>query len=693
MNKTNRKNSRKIYMLKKYATAVSLMVFLFAVLLPEAVSAALTVNTFPDESNVSDIRTRNRVQLGDDNLKSWKWHGVSGEVVLDDTSGSGTPCVGFWVPVNGTTDYTDLLDIYFEDVLTTADGRKLNAQIHVNSFHSVNYGSYKPSKALVGVIYKTTKRFSALGYQNGVKIDYTLTVTYADTGEVYDRPMLHIISDVDIVRSSMPAYNESWELKSGYMGDIWKWSSFNESISGNKITATDGTNYVDNDSYLKAGAVATTNNGEFRFVATTTSGAGTVFEVSLANDNLPSPEKESDGKEINIEGDTINYMISQKIGTFYGDTMVNYKTFVISDELPEGVTYKSARVYNGAGTDITSKGTLKYDAAMRKVTFTIGSTWLADINNYNGQNITMKIATTVDKPRAPVQTIVNTGKTYIDNMTLLTNEVKDVVAIPYGVKYRYVSGTEGKLLPDSISAAKGAYKVSDSGIYYHGDTVTRKTTPAEGTKLEIKDSEGNLEGTWILSWDARMKTIDDSDVTFTGTWRYVPSPRIVIVKKLTNDHEQFTAAHGEPTFLFKITGSESGKVWYKSITFNREALEGVKTDGYYEGSDRTRFKLQDGYIYGICEAVYLPEDDYTVEEIHTARFRKTASTAAYHGAAVNTISTGSGVMTVPLKLSTYQPGDTGYDASYATVTFENIKTDWSKFSHNSIVINKTKDTD
>ncbi len=108
-----------------------------------------------------------------------------------------------------------------------------------------------------------------------------------------------------------------------------------------------------------------------------------------------------------------------------------------------------------------------------------------------------------------------------------------------------------------------------------------------------------------------------------------PGPEDHNRQKIENDPDFFTASHGEPTFLFKITGRDSGKSWYKSITFSEEAMTAIKGSGEYKGPEGTQFVLKDGYIYGTCASVYLPEDDYIVEEIDTLRFDTTSATARY----------------------------------------------------------------
>ena len=89
--------------------------------------------------------------------------------------------------------------------------------------------------------------------------------------------------------------------------------------------------------------------------------------------------------------------------------------------------------------------------------------------------------------------------------------------------------------------------------------VKRKDTPEDGTVYKVVDGDGEEKGSWVLQWDAETQKIDQSDVTFTGTWRYVPAPRLVIEKSISLQSDQLTETHGAPCFLFRITGASSGQ--------------------------------------------------------------------------------------------------------------------------------------
>ena len=653
-------------------------------------ASAATLKTIPSTS--LKVNYSNKLYLGYHNYTA-TWSGVSGKMIKGKYNYD-MLCVPIKTKT-GSFTYTNFLDLNFTNV-GKINGRQIDAKVHFNSITvGKRNASGERSDNYFAVCYladeslwmSSTIAGIGAGYRAPKTIDITTTMYWHDTGKVVNLPFFQCLSDID---AGANYFKEAWEAKSGFSGIFYKYSTCFLNFSGNKATTPKATDVGGDDSLLKGGFYAPTTGGTFRGVFTE-GNCATQFIPYSAYVLMSNPVKASDGKERNEAGDEINYAIGQKIGKFYVDTMTTYSSFVMTDEIPEDLTYQSAAVYDGSGKDITAKGTLSYDESSRTVSFCMGASWLSSIDNYSGQTLSLKIKTTVDPLDVPMKTVKNSATTTIDKEVKLTsNEVEDTLAIPYHVKYQYVCGTEGRKLPKEISTESGAYKISDDAKYYQGDTVNRKDAPSDDTVYEVYDDEGNLKHSWVLTWDSESKKIDGGDITFVGTWRYVPTPRLVIVKELKNDPEQFTGAHGAPSFCFRITGASSGKSWYKSITFSEEAIAAIKKEGSYKGPEGTQFVLKDGIIYGTCASVYLPEDDYTVEEISTLRFKEEQVQVRYHGDEVKVIESGSGTVTVPLKLSSYHPGDAGFDAVYASVAFQNSKTRWDKFSHMDIKINKLK---
>lgn len=640
----------------------------------------------------------NKLLLGYHNYTA-TWSGVSGKMIKGKYNYD-LLCVPIKTKT-GSFTYTDFLDLNFTNV-GKINGRQIDAKVHFNSMTvGKRNASGERGDNYFAVCYladesmwmSSTIAGIGAGYRAPKTIDITTTMYWHDTGKVVNLPFFQCLSDID---AGANYFKEAWEAKSGFSGIFYKYSPCFLRFSGNRAATPKATDVGGNDSLWKAGFYAPTTGGTFRGVFTE-GNCATQFMPYSAYTMMSNPVKSSDSRDRNVEGDEIDYTITQKIGKFYVDTMTPYSSLVMSDRLPEGLSYLSAAIYDGSGRDITSRGSLSYDESSRTVSFTMGASWLASIDNYSGQTLCLKIETRVDPVESPLKTVKNFATTTIDkDVKLTSNEICDTLAIPYHVKYEYVCGTKGRKLPKEISTQSGAYQVSDESAYYQGDMVKRKDTPEDGTVYKVVDGDGEEKGSWVLQWDAETQKIDQRDVTFTGTWRYVPAPRLVIEKSISLQSDQLTEAHGAPCFLFRITGASSGKVWYRSVSFRSDSVAKAKTaaDGsekIYRDQDGNTFQIDGDVLRASCPAIRLPEDDYLVEELDPLRFRAVQSERGYVGDfGWQQADTGADSAKISLRLSQLRPGEEGYDASYAKVSFKNEKIDWSRCSHTDLIINMLK---
>ena len=655
-----------------------------------------TLKTIPS-TNLS-VAYSNKLLLGYHNYTA-TWSGVSGKMIKGKYNYD-LLCVPIKTKT-GSFTYTDFLDLDFTNV-GKINGRQIDAKVHFNSMTvGKRNASGERGDNYFAVCYladesmwmSSTIAGIGAGYRAPKTIDITTTMYWHDTGKVVNLPFFQCLSDID---AGANYFKEAWEAKSGFSGIFYKYSPCFLRFSGNRAATPKATDVGGNDSLWKAGFYAPTTGGTFRGVFTE-GNCATQFMPYSAYTMMSNPVKSSDSRDRNVEGDEIDYTITQKIGKFYVDTMTPYSSLVMTDILPEGLSYQSAAIYDGSGRDITSRGSLSYDESSRTVSFTMGASWLASIDNYSGQTLCLKIKTKVDPVETPLKMVKNSATTTIDKeVNLTSNEICDTLAIPYHAKYEYVCGTKGRKLPKEISTQSGAYQVSDESAYYQGDTVKRKDTPEDGTIYKVVDGDGEEKGSWVLQWDAETQKIDQRDVTFTGTWRYVPAPRLVIEKSISLQSDQLTEAHGAPCFLFRITGASSGKVWYRSVSFRSDSVAKAKTaaDGsekIYRDQDGNTFQIDGDVLRASCPAIRLPEDDYLVEELDPLRFRAVQSESGYVGDfGWQQADTGADSAKISLRLSQLRPGEEGYDASYAKVSFKNEKIDWSRCSHTDLIINMLK---
>ena len=95
------------------------------------------------------------------------------------------------------------------------------------------------------------------------------------------------------------------------------------------------------------------------------------------------------------------------------------------------------------------------------------------------------------------------------------NDIPDYKETKYDVTYQFVSGTDGKELPESDVPAPP----SDNTKYLTGITVTNK---GKTTYKPVSADDGN----WTFTgWDANQKEMSKDGITFTGTWTFTPNIR------------------------------------------------------------------------------------------------------------------------------------------------------------------------
>ena len=118
-------------------------------------------------------------------------------------------------------------------------------------------------------------------------------------------------------------------------------------------------------------------------------------------------------------------------------------------------------------------------------------------------------------------------------------------AATYGVRYEFVSGTEGRELPESVTELLP----SDDGSYTSGTEVTAQAP--EKTSVETE------EGSWIFeSYDFTSATVADGDVTFTGTWQFIPKAESTASSVLTES--TVSSAEPETGSTVSSAASETG---------------------------------------------------------------------------------------------------------------------------------------
>ncbi|MGR7841167.1 SHIRT domain-containing protein, partial [Finegoldia sp. P3-F-LR] len=119
----------------------------------------------------------------------------------------------------------------------------------------------------------------------------------------------------------------------------------------------------------------------------------------------------------------------------------------------------------------------------------------------------------------------------------------------YNVNHKFVSSTEGKELPKAVTDLIPAQQTGKKD----GSTVT----PTAPTQTEVADTEN--DGTWTFEgYDENSKTINKSDVTFEGSWKFTPNEHKVTYEYVSGTEGKELPAELKAKAPKEVTGKVKG---------------------------------------------------------------------------------------------------------------------------------------
>lgn len=129
-------------------------------------------------------------------------------------------------------------------------------------------------------------------------------------------------------------------------------------------------------------------------------------------------------------GDKLVYSVTQQVNELGVNAFVRYKSMEMTDTLPQGLNYVSAKLYSSGNVDLTSTaGKFTYDSSTRKLTFTFNSSYLQSGMSLKGEKYRMEITTTIAGIPSTGK-FENTGYTTINDTTLTSNKVTTPIIAP-----------------------------------------------------------------------------------------------------------------------------------------------------------------------------------------------------------------------------------------------------------------------
>lgn len=246
------------------------------------------------------------------------------------------------------------------------------------------------------------------------------------------------------------------------------------------------------------------------------------------------------------------------------------------------------------------------------------------------------------------------------------------------------------------NAATKQYDRKIGNFAQNGESyLLRRVDPAKGDDgyfliKEEKAPEGYSNRYWMnddmdqyeygkyggrqVRWDSAAGTW--KSVNNVSSWQAFIDPLLVqrlVINKVIR-REDIWWAHGEPSFLFRVSGTDihgNTHTYHRVVTYSR---------AYVEANTAA-----DGSIKISTAIPRIPSGSYDVEELKVSRFGLVDVTAQTDNIAITKKATGNTYEGIKTITATVRADLTAKDGE---VTFFNRKITWDKFSHKDEKINK-----
>lgn len=290
-------------------------------------------------------------------------------------------------------------------------------------------------------------------------------------------------------------------------------------------------------------------------------------------------------------------------------------------------------------------------------------------SQYNNSTETLELPTlSVDKETAkPEDTITYTVSqkigTFYSTVLKPYDRIVFTDVIPKEVTYenaKILDGNENNI----TNQGKLTYDDATRTLKFEmGDDWRNKEGNYNGQtlKLVVETTANRFKGTSITIPNQAKVSLSNTVTNDTNTVEtnmrqrgiLDESNHIQLQIRIPKDKIQQTAAHGKPTFIFKVTGKNSGAIYYESVTF-----------GDKKASSGWTFKEDGDWIVARSGRIYVPGDVYIARYVPVSRFAITAKAS--------------------------EMVDIDTDDPCVLFPFEASKDTWQYYSHNNIVINRNR---
>ena len=487
-----------------------------------------------------------------------------------------------------------LFTLYYENV-GEIDGRSINASITFSDLKAgARYTTLTDDDMKDNQLSVATQRKGFLAVWGAedyktyrpLQVNTSISITWADSGDGYssvvNAPFFFTGFDIDAGRQN--TFRESVEFKNGFTGNFYAFDTCALIRDGNKFATpfqqTDG-----KEQLTVTGVFATTNNGS---MALDYYGGNCSTGVYISSpDSFLEPASKTVNKSVFHPGDTAVWKTTWTMPNMYVDRFSPLKSLVITDPLPAGLEYSSARVLLGS-TDVTkTAGTLSYDSDSRTVKFTCNSTFLNNAANNNAQNLVFEVTTKIasDAPDTIKNTATVQPDSYTKSASASASVVKPAITFTKTVDKPSIDVTQAK--PGTVlnyaftMENTGNTKLTDASITDDLPGVSEISYEWSGTAGEIAVGETQTAtATYILTQEdidrgyvtnpASVEAQDEhgSTVTYDASVKstIAQSPAIDVTKTADKPTIDDAKPGDAVTFTIKITNTGN-------VTLSKVALD------------------------------------------------------------------------------------------------------------------------
>ena len=298
----------------------------------------------------------------------------------------------------------------------------------------------------------------------------------------------------------------------------------------------------------------------------------------LYRSGVNSPTKSIDKSEISEKTETVTYTISNVVDSKTQEYF--YNSYVITDTLENVLQYKSSKMLNEDGTDVSDLFTISVNG--NTITATAKNSTVGSFYDHTYKLVIQ--ASIADKNTDISSYCDKDGKATIPNISTITVDGNVYPSNTVNFTYQTKSNSVDKYILDLNGEKATEAQLYDNVVTYTGNAVIKDST--EVTSIVLSDKlDGNLK------YKVMKVSLDDKDITDLGNISYDKTSNTV---SFSFNKDAFSSVVGE-TIEYALICDYVGK--YSSESKNISNIIDMTVNEETEHSNDTDLKIPvDSYI-------------------------------------------------------------------------------------------------